>query len=100
MDSVSAVSPALSDVVGLTRTLVDIPSTTGGEAEAGQIAKKLIARVSEPYTIGTRVLAIGASIGIALFPDDADTADQLLVLADSAMYVAKRAGGGRHHRAA
>jgi diguanylate cyclase (GGDEF)-like protein len=88
-----------SDIIGriggdeFVLLMTDNPS----EAEAGQIARKLIARVSEPYTIGNRLLAIGASIGIALYPDDADTADQLLVLADSAMYVAKRGGGQRHH---
>jgi diguanylate cyclase (GGDEF)-like protein len=88
-----------SDIIGriggdeFVLLMTDNPSA----AEAGQIARKLIARVSEPYTVGSRLLVIGASIGIALYPDDADTADQLLVLADSAMYVAKRGGGQRHH---
>jgi acetylornithine deacetylase len=36
VDPLNAAQPVLSDVVGLTRALVDIPSTTGGEAEAGR----------------------------------------------------------------
>lgn len=88
-----------SDIVGrlggdeFVLLMTDNPSPK----EASQIADKLIARVSEPYIFGNRQMRIGASIGIALFPEDAATADQLLVLADSAMYVAKRGGGKRHH---
>jgi diguanylate cyclase (GGDEF)-like protein len=88
-----------SDIVGrlggdeFVLLMTDNPSPK----EASQIADKLITRVSEPYIFGNRQMRIGASIGIALFPEDATTADQLLVLADSAMYVAKRGGGKRHH---
>ena len=42
-----------------------------------------------PVVIRPRV-----SIGVALFPDHARSADQLLKLADQSMYAAKRAGGG------
>ena len=37
---------------------------------------------------------VGASIGIALFPSDGDTADALVRHADAAMYAAK--SSGRH----
>lgn len=57
------------------------------------IAEKLIARVSEPYTIRDLQLRIGASIGIALFPDDGPEVEPLIALADAAMYQAKRHGG-------
>lgn len=46
-------------------------------------AKRIVAR-----------LHVGASIGIAVFPDDGATAEELLAHADQAMYRAKRAGGG------
>ena len=42
-------------------------------------------------------MAIGASIGVALFPDDGDNADELLKNADLALYQAKSEGRGRHH---
>ena len=41
------------------------------------------------------VAPIGASIGIALFPDDAGDVPGLLAAADAAMYAAKRAGRNR-----
>jgi diguanylate cyclase len=63
------------------------------QAVAAQIAQKVIARISEPYSIGGVMLNISTSVGMALYPDDATTADQLLVLADNAMYLAKRSGG-------
>lgn len=66
------------------------------EESAGQIARKVISRIGEPYTIGELVLGISTSIGIALYPDDATTTDQLLAQADSAMYIAKRGGGHSH----
>jgi GGDEF domain-containing protein len=37
---------------------------------------------------------VGASIGVALFPDDAGGMPALMRGADAAMYRAKRAGGG------
>jgi diguanylate cyclase len=39
---------------------------------------------------------IGVSIGIATYPDRTDTVEQLLDVADVAMYEAKKGGGGRH----
>lgn len=56
------------------------------------LANKLIARLSEPYRIGERTFVIGASIGIAFFPDDAEDIESLIAQADAAMYDAKRAG--------
>ena len=38
---------------------------------------------------------VGASIGIALFPDDAEDLQGLVAAADAAMYAAKRAGKNR-----
>jgi diguanylate cyclase (GGDEF)-like protein len=40
-------------------------------------------------------IRLGASVGLALFPDDAADADALLVAADAALRAAKRAGKGR-----
>lgn len=66
------------------------------EEAASQIARKVISRIGEPYTIGTLQLGISTSVGIALYPHDATTMDQLLAQADGAMYIAKRGGGHSH----
>ncbi len=64
---------------------------------AMRTASKLLERVQRPYSIESsgerkRVDNVGISIGIALFPDDADNVESLLKAADSSMYSAKRAG--------
>ena len=63
-----------------------------GEPYAGAVAAKLIATLGEPYRFGTQDLVVAASIGIALYPQDADSAEELLRHADAAMYKAKEAG--------
>ncbi|MEV4642236.1 diguanylate cyclase [Actinoplanes sp. NPDC049548] len=61
---------------------------------AAAIAARIHARLSEPYDIEGREVKVGASIGIALFPADADDMTTLMRGADAAMYRAKRGGGG------
>ena len=58
------------------------------------IARRIIAAISAPYEIGKHAVSIGASIGIALAPNDGNTADQLLKNADLALYRAKKKGRG------
>lgn len=61
-------------------------------SQLGKIAQKVIEVVGEPITLNENVVSVGASIGIALFPDDAKTSDDLLKNADVAMYHAKQLG--------
>jgi diguanylate cyclase (GGDEF)-like protein len=68
--------------------------------QAAHIADKVIAAISQPYDIPNAQPVLGGSIGIALYPAQAKAADQLLIVADTAMYLAKRAGGSRHQLAA
>jgi len=64
--------------------------------EALQVLQRLAERVGEPVELGPALTArVGASIGVAFYPDDATAANTLLKLADDAMYEAKRAGRGR-----
>ncbi|WP_373475176.1 EAL domain-containing protein [Sphingorhabdus sp.] len=56
---------------------------------------KLLTHIGEPYSVGGVEQLIGASIGIALIPDDGDSSDELLRLADLAMYEAKSSGRNR-----
>jgi diguanylate cyclase (GGDEF)-like protein/PAS domain S-box-containing protein len=57
---------------------------------ASLIATKLLVALERPFIVEGQALDVGASIGIAVYPDHADTADTMLRRADIAMYVAKR----------
>lgn len=59
-----------------------------------RIAGKLAADLQRPYLIGGRSVLVGASIGIAIYPDHAQSPSDLLTLADAAMYRAKSRGQG------
>lgn len=56
------------------------------------VARKMLTVVSEPMQFGTHTVGISPSIGIAVFPEDALNATELLKHADVAMYHAKEAG--------
>ena len=64
------------------------------EADAENIALKLLALLRQPMEIDGRSLRVDASIGIALAPRDGSTPDQLIGQADRAMYRAKQSGLG------
>ncbi|HYM49320.1 MAG TPA: PAS domain S-box protein [Candidatus Limnocylindrales bacterium] len=57
---------------------------------AAEVADKLIATLERPFVVEGQALDVGASIGIAIYPDHADDADGLFRRSDIAMYVAKR----------
>jgi diguanylate cyclase (GGDEF)-like protein/PAS domain S-box-containing protein len=59
---------------------------------ATQLAQKILKAFEEPFLIDNHSIYIGCSIGIALFPDDGQEADDLLKFADNAMYKAKEKG--------
>jgi diguanylate cyclase (GGDEF)-like protein/PAS domain S-box-containing protein len=59
------------------------------------ISSKILLRVSEPYSLAEQKVFIGASIGIALYPDDGRDVDVLLRNADTAMYHTKKHGKNR-----
>jgi len=56
---------------------------------AGKLAKRLTKALEEPYLIGQQQLRCSASIGLALYPENANTLTGLLREADQAMYRAK-----------
>ncbi|MEP4892067.1 MAG: EAL domain-containing protein [Aliiglaciecola sp.] len=60
-----------------------------------KVCEKLIREVKKPLRSGTNVMEVGCSIGVSIYPDNADTAESLLQHADAAMYRAKHDGGNR-----
>jgi diguanylate cyclase (GGDEF)-like protein len=64
-------------------------------ADAQGPAAKLVEAVSEPYFINDLTLRLSTSIGISIYPDDAESVDALISIADYALYEAKRAGKNR-----
>ncbi|TVQ67864.1 MAG: sensor domain-containing diguanylate cyclase [Oceanospirillales bacterium] len=56
------------------------------------ISDKLLKSVSQPIEINSLEFTLGMSIGVACFPNDGLTLDQLITAADHAMYQAKTAG--------
>lgn len=61
---------------------------------ASRVARKLISALGESFKLGPRRYAIGASVGISVYPDDGLDANTLLRQADLAMYQAKQRRSG------
>ena len=68
--------------------LADLESADG----AAKVAQELLDAVGQPIHLEGHELYLTTSIGIALYPNDGDSAEALLKNADSAMYRAKEAG--------
>ena len=68
--------------------LPDLPDASA----ATPIIRSLLARIAAPLQLGEESVEVSASIGVALYPRDADSAESLLVRADQAMFAAKNAG--------
>ncbi len=64
-----------------------------GPGEATTLAQRLIDSLSAPYEIDERSIAIGASVGIAIAPQDAKDSERLWRYADMALCAAKADGG-------
>lgn len=64
-------------------------------AAAGHLAERIRHAVSEPINLGEQSVTITASIGMATTDDRTKTTDELLSMADTAMYAAKESGKDR-----
>ena len=59
---------------------------------AATIAQKILSDIALPFHVFSNDVSVRASIGIAIYPDNGDTATQLTKAADTAMYHAKSSG--------
>ncbi|PYC44702.1 diguanylate cyclase [Pseudomonas soli] len=66
------------------------------EDEARVIAERLLVSLDTPISVGNTRRRVGVSLGIALFPEHGQTRDQLIHVADLAMYEAKRSGDNQY----
>ncbi len=64
-----------------------------GRADALRVATALSRRLDAPLDVDGQPVLVGASIGLAMFPDDASSVETLCVLADQRMYEAKHSLG-------
>ena len=54
-----------------------------------RVAQKIIEKFKQPVSIGKQEFVMGASIGIAMFPQDGASPEELIKRADSAMFKGK-----------
>lgn len=64
------------------------------------VGQQILHVLAQPFSLAKATVTISASIGAAIFPDDAGELKTLLKLADQAMYSAKNAGKNDFHFAA
>jgi len=64
---------------------------------AAALAARIVETLGAPFEVGDHTVVIGASVGIAIAPDDGSDPDQLLKNADMALYRAKGAGRAQFH---
>ena len=67
-------------------------------ADAVRVARTLSQLLENPILLEGNTVDIGASVGIAIFPDDAGDAESLCIAADLRMYASKRAARSREGR--
>ena len=61
-------------------------------SDVEEATQKLLAAIEVPVNADGRLISVTPSVGIALFPHDGQTADELIKNADTAMYLAKARG--------
>ena len=67
-----------------------------GNADAIEVAEKILQVIQQPFALTAGTLTVSGSIGITMYwPEDMTTAEQLITLADGAMYAAKKMGKNR-----
>jgi diguanylate cyclase (GGDEF)-like protein len=68
----------------------------GSPENAAKVAAGVLKQLQQPVTIDEREMHTNASIGIALYPDDASSLEELMKLAQHAAETAQHLGGGRY----
>jgi diguanylate cyclase (GGDEF)-like protein len=69
-----------------------VMARVAGREEAGRVAQQLLDILAAPFLIEDHKITISASVGVSIFPEDAEDPAVLFQQADSAMYAAKNNG--------
>ena len=69
---------------------------SGSESEVATVAERIQAEIQHPIVIDGAAARVRASMGIAIAVSLFESAEELMLHADSAMYAAKTSGGGHH----
>lgn len=67
-------------------------TSVGPPENAYMVAEKIVGAIRRPMSVGENRIQIGASVGVAIFPEDGEDYKTLLASADESMYAAKNAG--------
>jgi predicted signal transduction protein with EAL and GGDEF domain len=68
-----------------------LPEIRSGD-DMARVAAKILEAFNAPFMLEGKEVFVSTSVGIAVYPDDSEDADDLIRQADSAMYFAKRSG--------
>jgi diguanylate cyclase (GGDEF)-like protein len=80
--------------------VIVLPDLSSADGVAGEAVARVREAFAEPLEVAGRRVTLGAAVGTACFPGDADGADGLLAAADRAMYARKGSVASRAGRAA
>jgi diguanylate cyclase (GGDEF)-like protein/PAS domain S-box-containing protein len=78
---------------------VILPAVPGIQ-EVERVADKILATISQPFVLEGHTVNVSTSVGIALYPTHSGDLEDLIQLADTAMYTAKQAGKSQYSIAA
>jgi diguanylate cyclase (GGDEF)-like protein/PAS domain S-box-containing protein len=62
------------------------------DSDVGGLIERIYGALSQPCTVGGRIVRASASLGVAVYPRDGEDVDSLMCNADTAMYAAKSSG--------
>ena len=65
-------------------------------SDAQMLAERMLDALRQPMRVAAGQASVTASIGIAIYPDSAQSTGELLTRSDAAMYLAKRSGKNQH----
>jgi diguanylate cyclase (GGDEF)-like protein/PAS domain S-box-containing protein len=81
--------------IGGDEFIIILPAIPSAE-DAERVAEKLLSTLAQPFAIREHRISVTSSIGISIYPTNANDADELIKSADVAMYQAKQAGKSRY----
>ncbi|WP_040357472.1 EAL domain-containing protein [Colwellia piezophila] len=90
LESVLRIDDTVSRIGG--DEFVVLLESFSNDNQLSRIASEVIEAIGKPIDLGNNLVSVGASIGIAVYPNDGNNSDELLRHADVAMYHAKQTG--------